>query len=163
MIHQERIKEIQERIRENRAAAGYYATVAKVIEKWSGKVYNKRMSEELRTTTDGAVYCEKTDMNRLYISYHNRIGGRWYFTTICNVDFEKLENKRVNPDIILSDMREKREKLLKDAQAIENTLANLDALIGQIETLKKTCRALFQNVPSVVLDAIGENRYTLRY
>ena len=163
MIHEERINEIRNQITENRTAAGHYAAVAKVIEKWSGKVYNKRMAEEINTATNGAVYCEKTDINRLYISYPNRIGGRWYFTTICNVDFEKLENKQINPDIILSDMREKREKLLKDAQAIENTLYNLDALTGQIETLKKTCRALFQNVPSVVLDAIGESRYTLRY
>lgn len=163
MIHQERIKEIQEQIRENRAAAGYYATVAKVIEKWSGKVYNKRMSEELRTTTDGAIYCEKTDTNRLYISYDHKIDGRWHFVPLCNISFEKLENKRINPDVILLDMREGRERLLKDAQAMENALENLDALTGQIETLKKTCRALFQNVPSVVLDAIGESRYTLRY
>ncbi len=163
MIHQERIKEIQERIRENRAAAGYYAAVAKVIEKWSGKVYNKRMAEELRTTTNGAIHCEKTDTNRLYVSYHNRIGGRWHFIPLCNISFEKLENKRINPDIILSDMREGREKLLKEAQAMENALENLDTLTGQIEALKKTCRALFQNVPYMVLDAIGESRYTLHF
>lgn len=162
MIHQERIKEIQERIRENRAAAGYYAAVAKVIEKWSGKVYNKNMSEDLRTATNGMISGKK-DNNRLYIEYHNKPRGKWYFITICNIDFDLLENKRINPDIILSDMREHREKLLKDAQAMENALENLDALTGQIETLKKTCRALFQNVPSVVLDAIGESRYTLRY
>lgn len=163
MIHQERINEIKNQITENRAAAGYYAAVAKVVEKWSGKVYNKRMAEDMNTATNGAVYCEKTDMNRLYISHHNRIGGRWYFTTICNIDFDLLENKRINPDIILSDMREKREKLLKDAQAIENTLLNLDALIGQIETIKSTCRALYKDVPCIVLDAIGESRYTLKF
>ena len=163
MIHQERINEIKDQITANRAAAGYYAAVAKVIEKWSGKVYNKRMAEEINAATNGAVYCEKNDMNRFCISHRNRIGGRWYYTTICNIDFDLLENKRINPDVILPELRQRREKLLKDAQAIENTLYNLDALIGQIETIKSTCRALYKDVPCVVLDAIGESRYTLKF
>ena len=163
MIHQERINEIKNQITENRAAAGYYAAVAKVVEKWSGKVYNKRMAEDMNTATNGAVCCEKTEYNRLYIAYRNRIGGRRYFIPLCHVSFEKLENKRINPDVILPELREMREELLKDAQAIENTLLNLDALIRQIETLKKTCRALYKDVPYVVLDAIGESRYTLKF
>ena len=163
MIHQERINEIKDQITANRTTAGYYAAVAKVVEKWSGKVYNKRMAEDMNAATNGAVCCEKNDMNRLYISHRNRIGGRWYYTTICNIDFDLLENKRINPDVILPELRQRREKLLKDAQAIENTLLNLDTLIGQIETLKSTCRALYKDVPSVILDAIGESRYTLKF
>ena len=163
MIHQERINEIKDQITANRAAAGYYAAVAKVIEKWSGKVYNKRMAEEINAATNGAVYCEKTEYNRLYIHYVNRNQGKYHFVVLCHISFDLLENKRINPDVILPELRQRREKLLKDAQAIENTLYNLDALIGQIETIKSTCRALYKDVPCVVLDAIGESRYTLKF
>lgn len=162
MIHQERIDEIRDQITEKRTAAGYYATIAKVIEKWSGKVYNKRMSEDLRAATGGAVFCDKKD-NRLYIFYRKTKCGRYPWIQLINIDFEKLENKRINADLLLTELREKREKLLKEAQEEENALANLDALIIQIDSIKKTCRALFQNVPYDVLDAIGASRYELRF
>jgi hypothetical protein len=162
MIHQERIDEIRDQITEKRTAAGYYATVAKVIEKWSGKVYNKRMAEELRAATGGMVFCDKKD-NRLHIFYRKTKCGRYPFIQLINIDFEKLENKRVNADLLLSNLRECRERLLKEAQEEENALANLDALIMQIDSIKKTCRALFKNVPYDVLDAIGASRYELRF
>lgn len=161
MIKQENIDEIKRRILDGRTAAGYYATIAKVIEKWSGKVYNKRMSDDLQAATDGAVFCKKED-NTLYIHYR-KTKGSWYPYITFSTSFDKLENKRINSDVLLPELRERRENLLKEAQKLETALENLDTFIEQVETLKKTCKALFKDVPYEILDAIGESRYTLRY
>ena len=162
MIRQEKIDEIKKDIVEERVAASFYTNIAKVIEKWDGKVYNKRMSEDLRAVTDNSISCDKKD-NRLYMHYHKKNGGRWPWIQLINIDFEELENKRINSDLLLTKLRERRERLLTEAQLKEYTLEDLDILIEQIDSIKKTCRALFENVPYEILDAIGQNPYSLKF
>lgn len=141
-------------VQENRDAAALYPEIAKVIIKFDGKVYNKRLQTALQEATGKRVFSQRR--NDLIDIYIYGAAGRQYTLARCRQNGE--EDKRLDANKLLSSARESRELYLKRAYEIERAAASINTHIAYIKELEDRLDNYRGALPWEVRDIFNLNK-----
>ena len=147
---------------DHRFAAGCFAAVRKVVEQFDGKVYNCRFDkavEAIQTADGRKLHCYK--YSRFVEVYVYPVGNYNRQYTICHIDLEKLENKRINASLIVDDMRKRREEHLQKAAELEIAREHVERVKKRMEEIDLEVKSLMDGMSWEVRDLYGMN-YHLR-
>lgn len=144
--------------------------VKKVVEKWNGKVLNKRIEADLKALNlPGHIYFATSDENRFYIQYSPAGHNQW-FTLLHTM---RPSNKYFDPEksFIDSDKRISREKAFQQIEvgrverlqritAYKQFLETYEEKLNMLEILKKQMNTITEGIPTTLIDYFGlKHRY----
>jgi hypothetical protein len=147
---EEQQKDLQNRIDSYRAAAAMVPTVIKVLRSFDNKVYNCRLDKALREATDNniGVYNQYG-----FISIYATYTTNYNHINLATFRLEELENKRIDSDKLIEQVKTAREQLLKQAYDIETLSEQADSIreyIRQsIDKLESICRSLPNDIREI--------------
>lgn len=147
---EEQQKDLESRIESYRSAAALAPIVIKVIKTFDNKVYNCRLDKAIREATDNkiGVYNQYG-----FISIYATYTTNYHHINLATFRLEELENKRIDADKIIGQVKAARENLLKKAYQIETTAQQADNIreyIRQsIEKLESLCRDLPDDIREI--------------
>ena len=147
---EEQQKDLENRIESYRAAAAMVPTVIKVLKTFDNKVYNCRLEKAIREATDNkiGVYNQYG-----FISIYATYTTNYHHINLATFRLEELENKRIDADKLIEQVKAARENLLKKAYQIETTAQQADNIreyIRQsIEKLESLCRDLPDDIREI--------------
>ena len=134
-------QEAQKRIEAYRQAAALAPAVMKVIKSFDGKVYNCRLDKALREATNNGIMAYKQYQYVEIYGYFNN--GH---IILARFKPEDLKNKRINADDLIKQVRENRERILKEAYELEIYSPQAeqirDYIRATIDRLETYCRSL---------------------
>lgn len=114
-------------------AAALYPAIKKVIQRFDGKVYNKRLVSALQEEVDRHIYsrvCGSTIEIYLY-SYNDSM-------TLLHVPLDSLKDgKRINANIFIESLTEYRNKRLQEAEHMRQIIPTIETRYKQIEYIEK--------------------------
>jgi hypothetical protein len=151
---EEQDKAIMNEVEIRRRAAAVFPHLRNVLESFDGKVFNCRLQNKLRE--DGNYWIVELKRNERYGDYLNitfspkNFSGRttWFSVLGVNMkDCEGWDGKRIPAAALIQNARENREKLLKEAAAIESMIERAPELEKQIKYFKKQIEALVDSIP----------------
>lgn len=136
--------------------------IKKVIEKWDGKVINKRLNDDLqKLELPGRIYLSTAYENTYEVHYHPKQSSNWYTVLSgmrpCCRYYDK-EKSFVDPDKRISQERsfkiieEKRIERLKTITAYKEHLSTWEEKKKQMEQLKKQLKTLADSIPYTMQD-----------
>lgn len=167
----EAIKKTLRDIEEIEAANKALPEIKKVIEKWDGKVINKRFGDDLQAAgIPGHIYLGTHYENSYEICYQPENGHKWFtvlFGTRPSCNYYVKEKSFVDPDKRISAERAfqlleaGRVDRLKTIAAYREHLATWKEKKAQMEILKKQLRTLADSIPYTMQDYFNMrvNRY----
>ena len=147
---EDRKKDLDSRIESYRQAAAMVPTVIKVLRTFDNKVYNCRLDKALREATNNkiGVYNQYG-----FISIYATYTTNYHHINLATFRLEELENKRIDADKSIEQVKTARENLLKKAYQIETTAQQADNIreyIRQsIEKLESLCRDLPDDIREI--------------
>lgn len=162
MSKDEAIKKTLEDIEAMEAVNAVLPAIKKVIEKWDGKVFNKRIEADLKALElPGHIYLATHDENRWYIQYSPKSHSQW-FTILHTMrpnnkyfDPEKsfiTAEKRVVKSKAFEQIEAGRIERLKTITAYREHLATWKEKNKQIEMLKKQLSTIVNTIPYTMQD-----------
>jgi hypothetical protein len=170
MTREDAIKQTLKDIETMEAVNAILPQVKKVIEKWNGKMLNKRIEADLKVLDlPGHIYFATSDENRFYIQYSPAGHNQW-FTLLHTM---RPSNKYFDPEksFIDSDKRISREKAFQQIEAgrVERLqkiteyklfLETYEDKLQKIAMLKKQLSTLTESIPYTLIDYFGlKHRY----
>jgi DNA repair exonuclease SbcCD ATPase subunit len=147
---EEQQKDLNSRIESYRSAAALAPIVIKVLKTFDNKVYNCRLDKAIREATDNkiGVYNQYG-----FISIYATYTTNYHHINLATFRLEELENKRIDADKLIEQVKAARENLLKKAYQIETTAQQADNIreyIRQsIEKLESMCRDLPDDIREI--------------
>ena len=139
-------KEGMERLIEaNREGAQLIPSIKKVVTRFDGKVYNIRLQKALQAEIRDNIYCQvRYSIIEIYTYY----GNSYEQITLACVPLDKgLTDKRINADVFIDYLNEKRAELLKEAYEIEQGIPLIDTYKAQFEVLQEQINNLRESIP----------------
>lgn len=165
--NESRKKELLKEAQYLRQAAGTIAKIKKVAANFDGKMYNCKFDEAIDALTDdeSRFYCH-SQYSYFEIICQPKSGN--YISTISLLHTYKAvkgedngifdANKRINAARMIEALNNKYAQLQKEAADIERAAENLEAITGQIETLKAMINNIVDSVPYRVLNVCNLKR-----
>jgi len=147
---EEQQKDLNSRIESYRSAAALAPIVIKVLKTFDNKAYNCRLDKAIREATDNkiGVYNQYG-----FISIYATYTTNYHHINLATFRLEELENKRIDADKLIEQVKTARENLLKKAYQIETTAQQADNIreyIRQsIEKLESMCRDLPDDIREI--------------
>lgn len=168
MSKDEAIKKTLEDIEAMEAVNAVLPAIKKVIEKWDGKVFNKRIEADLKALElPGHIYLATHDENRWYIQYSPKNHGQW-FTIIHTMrpsnkyfDPEKsfmTNEKRVVKAKAFEQIEAGRVERLKTITAYREHLATWEEKEKMLDILRKQINTITSTIPYTMQDYFGIRR-----
>lgn len=147
---EERQKDLNNRIESYRQAAAQVPQIIKTLKQFDGKVYNCRLDKALREATNGkvGVYNQYG-----FISIYACYTTNYHHINFATFRLEDLENKRINAEKLIEQVKAARENLLDKAYKIETYSEQADNIreyVKQsIEKLESICKSLPNDIREV--------------
>lgn len=147
---EERQKDLNNRIKSYRQAAAHVPQIIKTLKQFDGKVYNCRLDKALREATNGkvGVYNQYG-----FISIYACYTTNYHHINFATFRLEDLENKRINAEKLIEQVKASRESLLDKAYKIETYSEQADNIreyVKQsIEKLESICKSLPDDIREV--------------
>lgn len=147
---EERQKDLNNRIESYRQAAAHVPQIIKTLKQFDGKVYNCRLDKALREATNGkvGVYNQYG-----FISIYACYTTNYHHINFATFRLEDLENKRINAEKLIEQVKAARESLLDKAYKIETYSEQADNIreyVKQsIEKLESICKSLPDDIREV--------------
>ena len=158
----EAIKKTLRDIEEMEAANKALPEIKKVIQKWDGKVINKRFGDDLQAAgIPGNIYLGTYHENSYEVCYRPEEGHKWFtvlFGTRPSCKYYDKEKSFVDPDKRISAERafrileDGRVERLKTITAYKDHLATWEEKKAQMEMLKKQLKTLADSIPYTMQD-----------
>jgi hypothetical protein len=168
MTKDEAIKQTLKDIEAMEAVNAVLPAIKKVITKWDGKVFNKRIETDLQALDlPGRIYLAKHDENRWYIQYSPENSNQW-FTILhtmrpSNKYFEPEKSflnadKRLSRERAFQQIEAGRVERLKNITAYKEHLATWDEKEKMLDILKKQIATITGSIPYTMQDYFGIRR-----
>ena len=168
MTKDEAIKRTLRDIEDMEAANAALPAIKKVIAKWDGKVFNKRIETDLQALDlPGRIYLATHDENRYYIQYKPETSNSW-FTILhtmrpSNKYFDENKSflnadKRLSKEKAFAQIEEGRVKRLQDITAYKEHLATWDEKEKMLDILRKQINTITSSIPYTMQDYFGIRR-----
>lgn len=147
---EERQKDLNNRIESYRQAAAHVPQIIKTLKQFDGKVYNCRLDKALREATNGkvGVYNQYG-----FISIYACYTTNYHHINFATFRLEDLENKRINAEKLIEQVKAARENLLDKAYKVETYSEQADNIreyVKQsIEKLESICKSLPDDIREV--------------
>ena len=147
---EERQKDLNNRIESYRQAAAHVPQIIKTLKQFDGKVYNCRLDKALRKATNGkvGVYNQYG-----FISIYACYTTNYHHINFATFRLEDLENKRINAEKLIEQVKAARENLLDKAYKVETYSEQADNIreyVKQsIEKLESICKSLPDDIREV--------------
>ena len=147
---EERQKDLNNRIESYRQAAAQVPQIIKTLKQFDGKVYNCRLDKALREATNGkvGVYNQYG-----FISIYACYTTNYHHINFATFRLEDLENKRINAEKLIEQVKAARENLLDKAYKVETYSEQADNIreyVKQsIEKLESICKSLPDDIREV--------------
>lgn len=170
MTREDAIKQTLKDIETMETVNAILPQVKKVIEKWNGKMLNKRIEADLKALDlPGHIYFATSDENRFYIQYSPAGHNQW-FTLLHTM---RPTNRYFDPEksFIDSDKRISREKAFQQIEAgrverlqritaYKQFLETYEEKLNMLEMLKKQMNTITEGIPTTLIDYFGlKHRY----
>lgn len=147
---EERQKDLNNRIESYRQAAAQVPQIIKTLKQFDGKVYNCRLDKALREATNGkvGVYNQYG-----FISIYACYTTNYHHINFATFRLEDLENKRINAEKLIEQVKAARENLLDKAYKVETYSEQADNIreyVKQsIEKLESICKSLPDDIREI--------------
>lgn len=147
---EERQKDLNNRIESYRQAAAHVPQIIKTLKQFDGKVYNCRLDKALREATNGkvGVYNQYG-----FISIYACYTTNYHHINFATFRLEDLENKRINAEKLIEQVKASRESLLDKAYKVETYSEQADNIreyVKQsIEKLESICKSLPDDIREI--------------
>lgn len=147
---EERQKDLNNRIESYRQAAAHVPQIIKTLKQFDGKVYNCRLDKALREVTNGkvGVYNQYG-----FISIYACYTTNYHHINFATFRLEDLENKRINAEKLIEQVKAARESLLDKAYKVETYSEQADNIreyVKQsIEKLESICKSLPDDIREI--------------
>ena len=147
---EERQKDLNNRIESYRQAAAQVPQIIKTLKQFDGKVYNCRLDKALKEATNGkvGVYNQYG-----FISIYACYTTNYHHINFATFRLEDLENKRINADKLIEQVKAARENLLDKAYKVETYSEQADNIreyVKQsIEKLESICKSLPDDIREI--------------
>lgn len=156
---EERNKAAKTAIENYRTAAGHFAKLRNVLQKFDGKCFNCKLEKALQEELNIHVSARKEYTN-IVIGYY--VGGQHYTLACCKIS-DLIDGKRIDANILIESAKLKRIEFLKRADQIEQMAANVETYINQIEHVKSLLHGIVDALPYEVKDIYGLNYRITNY
>ncbi len=168
MTKDEAIKQTLKDIDAMEAVNAALPAIKKVIAKWDGKVFNKRIETDLKALDlPGNIYLATHDENRWYIQYSPKGFNQW-FTILHTMrpsnkyfDPEKSflnEDKRLSVEKAFQQIEAGRVERLKNITAYREHLATWEEKEKMLDILRKQINTITSSIPYTMQDYFGIRR-----
>lgn len=168
MTKDEAIKQTLKDIEAMEAVNAALPAIKKVIAKWDGKVFNKRIETDLKALDlPGNIYLATHDENRWYIQYSPKGFNQW-FTILHTMrpsnkyfDPEKSflnEDKRLSVEKAFRQIEAGRVERLKNITAYREHLATWEEKEKMLDILRKQINTITSSIPYTMQDYFGIRR-----
>ena len=136
--------------------------IKKVVQKWDGKVLNKRFENDLKALgLPGSIYLDRHYETIYEVCYSPGQGHKWY--TVLHgakpgsnyYDINKSfvdENKRISAEKAFMIIEQGRIERLQKITAYREHLETWEAKKAQIDTLKKQLKTIVDTIPYTMQD-----------
>ena len=143
-------KAIQSTIEEYRRAAGFIKPLRDTLDKYAGKVYNKRFLEALRTAAgyDRIYDDRRADMIFIYFYSPDHYDQR----TICRI---ALQDRRIDCNQSKASAADYYAKHLEDAAKLEEIAPQIDTIRARLEELDRMKKTIIGGIPYDLRDIYG--------
>lgn len=125
-------------------AAALYPAIKKVIQRFDGKVYNKRLVSALQEEVDRHIYsriCGSYIEIYLY-TYNDSM-------TLLHVPLDSLKDgKRINASIFIESLTEYRNKRLQEAEHMRQIIPTIETRYKQIEYIENLIKGITGDLTS---------------
>lgn len=158
----EAIKQTLKDIESMEAANAVLPAIKKVIQKWNGKVLNKRIEADLKALDlPGHIYFTNRYDSRYEICYSPKGYNNWYTILYTLKPTEKYYNqetsfigpdKRVNAAKAFEQIESGRVERLKTITSYREHLQTWEVKKQQIDILKKQLNAIIDTIPYTMQD-----------
>lgn len=130
---------------ENRQeAAALYPAIKKVIQKFDGKVYNKRLATAIQEEVNKNIYsrvCGSTIEIYWYIHSDS--------LTLLHVPLDSLtDGKRINAAVFIESLTEYRNKRLQEAAHMQEVIPTIETRYKQIEYIETLIKGITGDLSS---------------
>lgn len=154
--YEEKNKEALKRIESYRNAAALTPAIIKIIRQFDGKVFNCKLDKALREATGNKAGVYKRDQ---YVEIYTYYTTNYYHIVYARFKVDQ-DNKRIDAESLIEQIKKAREDNLKKAYDLENTYnqaTNIEAYIrSSIEKIESYCRSLpddlrdIYNIPTYI-------------
>lgn len=146
---EEQQKDLESRIESYRAAAALAPAVIRVLKTFDNKVYNCRLDKAIREATDNkiGVYNQYG-----FISIYATYTTNYHHINLATFRVEELENKRIDADKLIEQVKTARENLLKKAYQIETTAQQADNIREYVRQTVEKLESICQSLPDDIRD-----------
>lgn len=162
MTREDAIKQTLKDIETMEAVNAVLPQIKKVIDKWNGKVINKRIEADLKALDlPGHIYLMTHDENRLYIQYSPKSSNEW-FTILHtmkpnNKYFDEAKSfinsdKRISREKAFQQIEARRVERLQRITAYKQFLETYEEKLNMLEMLKKQMNTITEDIPTTLID-----------
>ena len=162
----DRERDIKNEILSRREAAAAFPFVRKTIRDFDGKVYNIRFEKALQSALDGKapgrIFTRNTGF-RIEVNYYPSKVTYYSYFTLAAASYEtekkigesKKKPVRIDAGKLDENLRAEREKLLKEAQEIEDQAPRMDEMLLHIKHAEEVLEAKKHDVHFILRDIYG--------
>ena len=133
-----------------RHAASFRPAIVRALEKWDGKVYNKRFLDALRT---------EAGYNRIYADRRESIVHIYIYSAEGYTQFTvvsiPLQDRRINAADAIKNAGERYTDRMKKAAEIEQTAPEIPGYIQQLKDLDRIRAQIIGRIPYDLRDIYG--------
>ena len=140
---------LKARIRSYREAAAQAPTVIKVLKQFDKKVYNVKLDRAMMEATENKI---RVFEHYGYVEIYALYSDSYCHITLARFDKSKLENRRLDAETLITQVREHRERLLKDAYELETYIDQAEQIKAYINSTVEKINSYCQSLPSDIRD-----------
>lgn len=141
------------RINELRACADLFPMIKRVIQRFDGKVYNKRFIDAIQNEIGCYCYVYKYNNNH---SLQIRPTQHAEYHTILAIYLDRLtDGKRINAEILTEALLDTRIKMLKEAAELEEQMQKVEQVQEQLKQLMTLYKAIVEPLNYTICDNYG--------
>ena len=154
-------KQAQMEVEARREAAAAFPFIRPVLQRFNGKVYNRRfetaLQEALKGNAPGYVYTYKSAYF-ISVIYAPSVEGTERFTLCCMNAEKRLDGKALDDSL-----KERRAALLREAAEIEEQAQQVELYRKRIEDTKRLLESVTGGINRTIRDIYGLDYYVSRH
>jgi hypothetical protein len=143
-------KAVQSTIEEYRRAAGFIKPLRDTLDKYAGKVYNKRFLEALRTAAGYDRIYDDRRADMIFIYYYSP--DHYDQRTICRI---ALQGRRIDGKQSKASAADYYAKHLESAAKLEEIAPQIDTIRARLEELDRMKKTIVGGIPYELRDIYG--------
>lgn len=158
-------KELIEKAGIIREAAKHISRIKDVVDSFNDKVYNCRFDNAIRELDTDDLRFISHKNHHGYLEVYCYIKGFRYSDNITFIYKNIEENncftdkKRIKADGFRDELNKTYSHLMEEATKYENAAKNLDDILDQVDTLKRTLNSIVAALPAIAIDKCHLKRY----